>query len=279
MCTESHVSLRGISSLNLTKNLAEDYLGTSSNWAFARRVLTFAHQHVTGEPLPSTGLLFEGSSYDLGWDGRRSAVPEDVLPLPTADFALYLINTVKFHCGQLFHLFDEESFMRHFANFHGECGGQANAPVLWYVHYLVILAFGKSFVVRKCYGRRPAGADFFIQAMKLLPDVTFLYTDPLHSIEILCCIALYLQCLDLRSSAYVRVCYESPTSPFFMIIVANRWIDWTSNADGYGARPSFWSGKQSCCRSFDSEMPGSLVDSVHTGSTNVCSLGRPNGAL
>lgn len=229
--------------------------------------------------MPSTGLLFEGSSYDLGWDGRRSTEQEDALPLPTADFALYLINTVKFHCCQLFHLFDEESFMRHFDNFHSEYGGQANVPILWYVHYLVLLAFGKSFVVRKCYGRRPAGAGFFVQAMKLLPDVTFLYTDPLHSIEILCCVALYLQCLDLRSSAYVRVCNMSRRPQTLLTAIANRRIDWTSNPDGHGARPSFRSGKQSRSRSFDSKMPRSVVDSVHPGSTNVRTPGCPNGAL
>ena len=168
-------------------------------------MLITAHQHVTNEPLSAGGLLFDGVTYDLGWDGTRTAGREDAQPLPTADFALYLINTVKFHCCQLFHLFDEESFMRHFRNFHDEYGGRESVPVLWYVHYLVLLAFGKSFVVRKCQGRRPAGADYFVQAMKLLPDIIFLYTDPLHSIELLCSIALYLQCLDLRSAAYVRV--------------------------------------------------------------------------
>jgi hypothetical protein len=169
--------------------------------------------------------------------------------------------------------------MRHFANFHGEYGGQANVPVLWYVHYLVLLAFGKSFVVRKCYGRRPAGADFFIQAMKLLPDVTYLYTDPLHSIEILCCVALYLQCLDYRSSAYVRVCYVSYRSPTILTTVADLQIDWTSNADGHGARPSFRSGKQSRSGSSASKMPRSVVDSVHPGSTDVRTSRRPNGTL
>ena len=122
--------------------------------------------------------------------------------LPTTDFALFLINAVKFHCGQLFHLFDEEIFMRNFSIFHDDARGPSHCPDLWYVHYLLVLALGKAFIVRVGNERRPPGADLFVQGMKLLPDITYLCTQPLESIEILCCAAVYLQCLDFRSAAY-----------------------------------------------------------------------------
>ena len=154
-----------------------------------------------GTLLPAASLVFEGQTYELGWDGRRASAEFDEATLPTSDFALFLINAVKFHCGQLFHLFDEQEFMRNFSNYHdreyrGDC------PDLWHIHYLLILALGKAFVVRVGQDRRPPGANLYVQAMKLLPDTMYLCNDPIPSIEVLCCAALYLQCLDMRSTAY-----------------------------------------------------------------------------
>ncbi|KAI7377669.1 hypothetical protein KC328_g14315 [Hortaea werneckii] len=178
------------------------YLGTSSNWAFARRVLSMVNEVVSGTPLPAPSLHPPYSTYDLGWDGRRTSVSHDETALPTADFAMFLINAVKFHCGQLYHLFDEEHFMQHFRAHHAGTKIDSADAELWYVHYLLILAFGKAFIIRSSKGRRPPGADLFIHAMKLLPDMTCLCTDPIQSIEVLCCAALYLQCVDLRNPAY-----------------------------------------------------------------------------
>ncbi|KAI4208120.1 MAG: hypothetical protein LQ349_009781, partial [Xanthoria aureola] len=180
------------------------YLGTSSNWSFGRRILSTAHERLYGTPLPPASLLFEGQTYDLGWDGRRSSVAFDEASLPTSDFALFLINAVKFHCGQLFHLFDEQDFMRHFSNHH-DLQHHGDRSDLWHIHYLLILALGKAFIVRVGQDRRPPGANEYAQAMKLLPDPMYLGNDPIQSIEILCCAAVYLQCLDMRTAAYSLV--------------------------------------------------------------------------
>ncbi|KAI7089639.1 hypothetical protein KC356_g2215 [Hortaea werneckii] len=178
------------------------YLGTSSNWAFARRVLSMVNEVVSGTPLPAPSLHPPYSTYDLGWDGRRTSVSHDDTALPTADFAMFLINAVKFHCGQLYHLFDEEHFMANFRAYHAGTKIVSGDAELWYVHYLLVLAFGKAFIIRTSKGKRPPGADLFVHAMKLLPDMTCLCTDPIQSIEVLCCAALYLQCVDLRNPAY-----------------------------------------------------------------------------
>lgn len=186
------------------------YLGTSSNWSFGRRVLVMSHERALGSPLLSDNLLFQSKVYDLGWDGQRSTSSSpDIDPaiLPTPDYAIYLINAVKFHCGQMFHLFDEESFMERFTRFHEVSADRSTLMPLWYIHYLLVLAFGKAFLARNNKARRPPGAELFAQAMKLLPDITFLCTDPVESIEILCCAALYLHSLDFRSSAYQLVSF------------------------------------------------------------------------
>jgi proline utilization trans-activator len=163
------------------------------------------HEKVSGSPLPGDNLLFEGSTYELGWNGSRTSVGFDDIALPTADYALFLINAVKFHCGQLFHLFDEQLFMHHFSKFHENARAEDGSDELWYVHYLMILALGKAFVVRTGKGKRPRGADLFVHGMKLLPDITFLCTKPFQAMEILCCAALYLQCVDMRVAAYTLV--------------------------------------------------------------------------
>ncbi|KAH6612413.1 Zn(II)2Cys6 transcription factor [Boeremia exigua] len=181
------------------------HLGSSSNWSFGRRALALAHSKVFGYPLPETDLHHDGTAYDLGWDGRRTAAISAQPALPTADHALFLINTVKFHCGQLFHVFDNDVFMQNFNLFHEGNQAQDLCPELWYIHYLIVLAIGKSLVGRLRKGRKPSGADLFVRAMQILPDQIFLWTDPVESTEILCCAALYLQCLDMRIVAYTMI--------------------------------------------------------------------------
>ncbi|KAL6359864.1 hypothetical protein LRP88_07291 [Fusarium phalaenopsidis] len=125
------------------------FMGTSSNWAFGRRVLTMAHETLTGEPLPIDNLLFDGHVYDLGWDGLKENCSQeefDFSTLPAREFALYLINSVQFRCGTLFQLYDENTFMRQFEQFHGNSDENEPMSPLWYVHYLILLAFGKAFV-------------------------------------------------------------------------------------------------------------------------------------
>lgn len=80
--------------------------------------------------------------------------------------------------------------MDSFSRFYEDPHNRDGYPALWYIHFLLILAFGKAFIVRSSKDKRPPGAELFTQAMQLLPDITFLYTDPIQSVEILCCAAL-----------------------------------------------------------------------------------------
>lgn len=164
-----------------------------------------AHEKVLGTPLPPENLLFEGKSYDLEWDGtRRSQI--DSPGLPSADFAMFLINAVKFHCGQVFHLFEEERFTQQFSLFQANPTEPDQTHSLWYIHYLLILAFGKAFVApANTKSRKPPGAELFVHAMSLMPDFSFYNGDPIEEMQVFCCAALYLQCLDFRGAAYRMV--------------------------------------------------------------------------
>lgn len=189
-------------------------MGTSSNWSFGRRVLIMTHEALTGTALPTDGLLFDGHVYDLKWDGtRKLSAQEGFGPstLPTQDFAIYLINSVKFRCCQLYYLFNEEDFMQQFALYHENPTEYPSISPLWYVHYLIILAFGKAFVVQTSKSQIPPGAELFVYAMKLMPDLTFFKCDPIEKIHVLCCAALFLQCLNYRPAAhrYVSSCFRA----------------------------------------------------------------------
>lgn len=180
------------------------YMGTSSDWSFTRRILSMAHEHLYRTPLPPQDLIFEGNAYDLEWKGsRRGPAPKSPV-LPTLDYAIFLINAVKFHCGQVFHLFDEDLFMRHLYAFYEQPDilPKNEEGELWYVHLLLILAFGKAFTCKTAQGRRPAGSEFFCKALHDMPDVSSLWPRPIEATEVLCCIALYLQCIDYRQAAY-----------------------------------------------------------------------------
>lgn len=168
------------------------------------------HEILTGSSLfpDPNSLLFDDHVYDLKWDGNRANTPQDIFDvanLPTADFARYLIDSVKFHCGQLFYLFDENRFMEQFAAFQQSPAEKARSSPLWFCHYLLILAFGKSFVVQSARSQSPAGVEHFIQAMQCMPDFTFFDGDPIEKTQVLCCAALYLQCVHCRGPAYRMV--------------------------------------------------------------------------
>lgn len=159
-------------------------------------------------------LLFESQNYTLDWtDGMPLSSPETLKGvLPSSDFAIYLINSVKFHCGQIFHLFDEEEFMHNFTAYHDGRIQDLRYPDIWHVHYLLILALGKAFVVSVARGDQPPGADLFVLAMKHLPAVLFLHAPRVEVMELLCCAALYLHSLDFRTPAYTMVCMSSNAS-------------------------------------------------------------------
>ncbi|KAI1090359.1 fungal-specific transcription factor domain-containing protein [Rostrohypoxylon terebratum] len=186
------------------------FMGTSSQWSFGTRVLIMVYETATGENPPIDNLLFDGKVYDLEWDGISRALSTQgdfsSSTLPTQDFALYLINMVRYRCGTLFYLFDEDNFMRQFRIFHGNPEEHHKLSPLWYVHYLTLLAFGKAFVVQISKSRKPSGAELFIQAMKLMPDINFVDCCVIDKIQFLCSSALYLQCVSFRTAAYRKIC-------------------------------------------------------------------------
>lgn len=181
------------------------YLGTSSNWAFSRRVLDGAHQKIHGVPLGPDNFALDGDIYSLGWDGSRVIKDEDKVALPSLNHAIYLVQSVQFHIGDSYHLLDEESFMSELSLFYKNPANEMQKRKLWYIHYLLIMAFGKACTSRSVERGKPPGVELFVQAMKLMPDLSQIWTDSFTATEIFCCGALYLHCSDHRFGAYLMV--------------------------------------------------------------------------
>lgn len=179
------------------------YLGSTSNWTFTQKILSMVYERVFRNRLPDMNRNVEGlgNAYDLQWDGAPTSADPLSATVPTIDHAIYLINAVKFHCAQLFHVFDEDTFMPALYAFYENPSDRNATDKVWLVHFMVILAFGKGFTVNK-NGKDPPGVEYFIQALQMLPNMIMLWRYPVHSVEVLTCIALYLCCLDYRIVAH-----------------------------------------------------------------------------
>lgn len=134
------------------------------------------------------------------------------------DHAFFLYNTVKFRLGELFRIIDEPRFLGPFEDFHRQPWQTVQEHKLWFVEYLLILAFGTALTATRGgpAANGPPGCDLAARALSLLPDVAFLQDErpALQAIEILSLAALYVYAIDVRSPAYQYVCALPFGNPF-----------------------------------------------------------------
>ncbi|TGJ86080.1 hypothetical protein E0Z10_g2710 [Xylaria hypoxylon] len=160
------------------------FLGPTSTWSYTQQVTTLIKNHLKSPDLPKVPLNPEGQEFVLGWPSTGTIGPLSLNTLPSLDFSLYLTNTVKFHLSQLYHLFHEETFIAGLHKFYEQ--GPYAEPLpgnrLW-----------------------PAGSELVSRAIELMPDALALNQDPVLATEILCCLALYLQSIDHKNSAFLYV--------------------------------------------------------------------------
>lgn len=144
--------------------------------------------------------------YPLHWRHAAADGPVDISGLPSIDHVLYLFNTVKFHLGQSYRFFDEETFLNYIHEFYyGNALKKATECRLWFVQFLLVLAFGNAFLQQSRNTKDPPGSKFFVRAMSLMPDHASLWRDGLLAVEVLALAGLYLYSIDHRESAHVYV--------------------------------------------------------------------------
>lgn len=172
--------------------------------------------------------------YPLRWKPASVEEPPDISGLPSIDDAMYQFNTVKHHLDQHYRFFDEESFTGHLNEFYsGNSIEKATRNRLWFVHFLLVLAFGSAFLLRSRNPKDPPGSKFFLRAMSLLPDYTSLWTDGVLAVEVLALAGLYLYSIDHREAAHVYVRTHNFLFGFFFFFFSNAKSlpDWSSYSD------------------------------------------------
>jgi hypothetical protein len=194
-----------------TDRCSVGFLGPTSTWAFCRRALFVLGTHSPGSIGNSAGVNCDGTAFRLRWETKPSVEHSDLSNLPAADYARYLYDSVKFRLGELFAIVDEAHFMSQFERFQRDQWQIACTQRLWFVEYLLILAYGKALLSHPDRSPVP-GSDFAARAMALLPDAAQLHEEGAPAIEVLALVALYFQSIDMRVTAYQYV----SSGPSFM---------------------------------------------------------------
>ncbi|KAL4988818.1 hypothetical protein BDW68DRAFT_176487 [Aspergillus falconensis] len=186
------------------------WLAPTSTWSFTARLKLMIAEKLHIESHYSSPELFDGDLYPIRWSPLPVGSHPDISNLPSIDHALYLFNTVKFHLGHNFRLINEEEFVEQtHAFYYGDAIKQVKECRLWFVQFLLVLAFGNAFLFPGQKNANnvndPPGLKFFIRAMSLMPDHTSLSRGGFVAIEVLALTGLYLYSIDHRSSAHVYV--------------------------------------------------------------------------
>lgn len=164
-------------------------------------------------------------AYNLTWSTSSATDLPDLTGLPSLNHAIYLMNTVAFHLGQTYRLFDEQEFEQQIRAFYANALQRMIDSRLWLAKFQLILAFGTAFHTPPTDGPTPPGAKFFTRAMSLVPDAASLCGEGLLAAEVLALASLYLYSIDQREAAslFVSVILSSPTMKMlFFFLLARR---------------------------------------------------------
>ncbi|KAH8900601.1 hypothetical protein GQ53DRAFT_129539 [Thozetella sp. PMI_491] len=178
------------------------YLGSSSSPDFSWQIRCFL-KNIIGDDIPINLVPnSEEDTYTMASGSVRESLPLAADEMPSREYAKYLSETVLFHLGDIYHVFDKERFMEMLDAFYDR-----NQPLrnLSHVQLLLVIAFGKLFLRRGASSLGPPGAADFLRALRLQPDVLDLWDDPILRMEVLCLISLYLNTADMRPTAYTFI--------------------------------------------------------------------------
>lgn len=122
---------------------------------------------------PPTPLNLDGTPFRLARSLKPTVEIQDVQNLPSNDYATYLYNTVQYRLGDLLGIIDEGHFMAHLKLFKEDPYQTAKTHRLWFVEFLLVLAFGKAFLNHpgSSTASGPPGSEHAAHVMSLMPDV------------------------------------------------------------------------------------------------------------
>ncbi|KAL3463538.1 fungal-specific transcription factor domain-containing protein [Aspergillus heterothallicus] len=182
------------------------WLAPTSLWSLTTRLSLMMADNLHLDSPYRVPSSLDKEIYPLKWTPVPAEEPLDITGLPSIDDAVYLFSTVKHHLDQHYRFFDDRAFTDRLHEFYaGNSLQMATENRLWFVSFLLVLAFGNAFLLRNRSATDPPGSKFFVRAMSLIPDYTNLWTDGLLAVEVLALAGLYLYCIDHRESAHVYV--------------------------------------------------------------------------
>lgn len=158
----------------------------------------------------------DGDIYQLDWNDIGVPDPLSTSGLPSLDYALYLFETTRFRVGQIYRIFEAEPFRTriHDLYYYREPAATATSRV-WFVQFLLVLAFGNAFLSRK-KGRNPPGSRYFARAMSIVPKHMAMGKDCFMVMEALALASMYLYAVDYREEAHINVSLASDCSIFLL---------------------------------------------------------------
>jgi proline utilization trans-activator len=182
------------------------YLGSSSSLSFSWQIRCFLKRAIVADVPINLVPMSEEETYTMASVSIRQSLSLVDNDLPSREYAKYLSETTLFHLGEIYHIFEKESFMMKLNQFYDEDWENTPLKDLWHVQLLLVIAFGKLFLRRPASSLGPPGAGDFLRALRLQSDVLDLWDDAILRIEVLCLISLYLLTADMRPTAYTFVC-------------------------------------------------------------------------
>lgn len=193
------------------------YLGHASTYAFTQQLLHVVQRSPPTNPAPEILLSNDGHVYKAECDRLVPLPSLDVSGLPSKETAMYYLECVKFRTKPLLYLFDDSAFGASLQQFYSTPATYAASDLIWYTHFLVLMALGRSLDPHDQVGRAPhrATSKYFTRALQSLPDMTYLCHDNMKTTELFCSMALYLQSIDHRQAALLYVsesCTEDVSS-------------------------------------------------------------------
>ncbi|KAH7054394.1 Zn(II)2Cys6 transcription factor [Macrophomina phaseolina] len=178
------------------------WLSPWSPWSFTVRLTLMMTEKLHLDMPNSPPVYSDGETYPLQWRPCSEDTPPDITGLPSKDHALYLFNAVKFHLSYRF--FDDGEFIKNVNDFyHGKAQEKATESRLWFVQFLIVLAFGNAFLSKSKNPREPPGAKYFVRAMSLMPEHSSVWKGSLLAVEVHILAGLYLYSIDHREAAHV----------------------------------------------------------------------------
>ena len=106
------------------------YIAQSSSWSFVFRV-TEMLQEATPEATQGLRFPLDGDAYPLKWDQAPVHESNWLQMIPPQDYAVYLLNTVKFHLSHRLQFFDDEAFSARTTEFYRNPRETARSSRFW----------------------------------------------------------------------------------------------------------------------------------------------------